>query len=140
MKQTYKRLFYIACLALAIVGGLQFGKSDFFKNRHLTIMGVKQNIYDFGTIPQGKEVKTFFKYTNIGNAPLVLEDVQSRCGCTVANWDKERLEENNTDSLAVYYDAKGLGYFSKEVLVYYNSQKGPKQLFVTGTVVKNITE
>ncbi len=116
--------------------GVLFGKSDYFKNRNLTEMFVQNNIIDFGDIPQGKEVKAYFKYQNIGNSTLVIKDTDSRCGCTTANWNNKETKENKMDSLVVYFDAEALGFFSKEIIVFYNSTKGPEKLFITGTVVE----
>ncbi|PTS93212.1 DUF1573 domain-containing protein, partial [Pedobacter sp. HMWF019] len=38
--------------------------------------------YDFGKIPLGKPVSVEFKFTNVGETPLILTDVQTTCGCT----------------------------------------------------------
>ena len=44
--------------------------------------------HDFGKIPQGKPVTTEFVYTNIGEEPLILANVQTTCGCTIADYTK----------------------------------------------------
>ena len=42
----------------------------------------KEDVHDFGKVPRGPELQYNFKFTNKGNAPLVIERVQTSCGCT----------------------------------------------------------
>ena len=41
--------------------------------------------HDFGSLLQGEVVSYSFHFTNTGNAPLIISQVTSSCGCTVAN-------------------------------------------------------
>ena len=137
MNNILKYTLYIISLVSLLVLGWLFGKSDFIKNRNLTTLTVEKNVYDFGGIPKDIETLVYFKYKNSGNAPLILNDVETRCGCTAAKWDREPLMPGKIDSLAVYYDAKTPGVFSKEILIHYNSKNSFAQLIVTGTVIKD---
>ena len=40
-------------------------------------------VIDYGTIEKGANGLRVFKFTNTGNAPLIVTDVKSTCGCTV---------------------------------------------------------
>ncbi|WP_420573855.1 DUF1573 domain-containing protein [Kordia sp.] len=39
--------------------------------------------HDFGTINEGDQVETTFKFTNTGNTPLLISNIKGSCGCTV---------------------------------------------------------
>jgi len=43
----------------------------------------EESEFDFGTIEQGTAVEHIFKFKNTGEAPLVIVDAKSSCGCTV---------------------------------------------------------
>ena len=47
-------------------------------------LGLKEQVYDFGKIPQGKPVYYSFDIVNTGKAELKLDNVQASCGCTTA--------------------------------------------------------
>ena len=38
---------------------------------------------DYGTIEKGADGVRVFKFTNVGDAPLIISKVKSSCGCTV---------------------------------------------------------
>ena len=42
----------------------------------------EETVHEYGTIKQGEVVKHDFKFTNTGNAPLVIKKVDASCGCT----------------------------------------------------------
>ena len=43
----------------------------------------EQETIDYGKIEKGSDGLRVFVFTNIGNAPLVIENVKGSCGCTV---------------------------------------------------------
>ena len=47
--------------------------------------------HDFGNIKEGTQATYEFKFTNTGNAPLILESVQASCGCTTPEWSKDPI-------------------------------------------------
>ncbi|MBW7868887.1 MAG: DUF1573 domain-containing protein [Brumimicrobium sp.] len=50
---------------------------------NLTTMEVYPTIYDFGNIAKETPVTTTFKIKNTGDKPLIVNDAQASCGCTV---------------------------------------------------------
>src|SRR5271169_2246402 len=48
-------------------------------------------IYDFGTVMSGPAVSHTFKVRNAGGADLVIDRVQTSCGCTAAEPSRKRL-------------------------------------------------
>ena len=46
---------------------------------------------DYGTIENNADGNREFKFTNTGNAPLVISNAKGSCGCTVPTWPKEPI-------------------------------------------------
>lgn len=92
-------------------------------------------VHDYGTIKQGSDGSFEFKYSNKGSAPLVLTEVRSSCGCTVAEWPREPLAPGKEGVIKVNYNTKILGNFSKPVTVYSNASNNPVVLRVKGNVI-----
>lgn len=99
------------------------------------VLRLKEEEFDFGTIPQGKPVYHFFQIQNNGLAPLKLDNVQASCGCTTPEWNKEPIAAGGTDQIKVGYNAAAEGPFTKIVTVTYNGNV-TKQIHIKGTVWK----
>ena len=97
---------------------------------------IKEELYDFGKIPQGKPVHHVFTVTNTGLQPLKIANVQASCGCTTPEWDKENAIAPGQDSkITVGYNAAAEGAFSKFITITYN-ETGSKQITIKGEVWK----
>lgn len=99
------------------------------------VLKVKEDEFDFGTIPQGKPVFHFFQITNNGLVPLKLDNVQATCGCTTPEWNKEAIAAGANDNIKVGYNAAAEGPFTKIITVTYNGT-ATKQIKIKGTVWK----
>ena len=60
--------------------------------------------HDFGKIPQGKPVTTLFTYTNVGQEPLIVTQVQPTCGCTIADYTKTPVKKGEACNLKITYN------------------------------------
>ncbi len=96
---------------------------------------VKEEEYDFGTIPQGKPVYHLFQITNNGLLPLKLDNVQASCGCTTPEWKKDPIAAGSSDEIKVGFNAAAEGAFTKIITVTYNGNT-TKQIKIKGTVWK----
>ena len=93
--------------------------------------------YDFGYIQEDKgKVTHSFKFTNGGDAPLIIIDTRSTCGCTASHFTKEPVAPAGTGSIDVTFAPDGRpGTFRKEVKVYTNAGKASIKLIIEGIVV-----
>ena len=81
--------------------------------------------HDFGEIEKGTSVETTFIYKNTGEAPLVITDIKSSCGCTVPqDWSKEPLEPGKSGQFSVKYNGSGANNITKTITVTANTEKG----------------
>lgn len=94
--------------------------------------------FDFGTIKVGDKVSRAFYFKNVGGSPLVIESVITPCGCTVANFNKQAIAPNKTDSIVTVFTAYSemLGTQNKTITVNFNSPSSPKLLTLYGKVVE----
>lgn len=99
---------------------------------------LKEKEFDFGKIPQGKPVTHIFEFTNTGDQPFALDNVQASCGCTTPEWNKDIVAAGATAIIKVGYNAANEGPFNKSVTITYNGDQ-TKQLFIKGEVWKTPT-
>lgn len=125
-----KKIVCMICLCvMACLSGYAQPKADF-----------EQKVYEFGTILWKNPVKAIFKVTNNGDKPLVISNVTTSCGCTVADWTKEPIAPGSTGEVSSTFDAKALGRFMKTVGVYCNASHKPIYLTLRGEVTADVSK
>ena len=81
--------------------------------------------HDFGEMEARTNVETVFKYTNTGEAPLVITNISSSCGCTIPkDWSREPLAPGGSGEFTVKFNGTGNGNVTKTVTVTANTEKG----------------
>lgn len=93
-----------------------------------------EEVHDFGSIPQKVEASYEFVFKNPGMIPLIIENVESSCGCTVPTYPKAPIPPGGKGKIKVVYNAQETGYFSKEITVYTNTQHKYTKLQIKGIV------
>lgn len=78
--------------------------------------------FDFGEIIQGTHVSHLFKFTNTGNAPLVITGARSSCGCTIPEYTKEPIMPGEKGDLLVRFDGSGRGVVNKTITLLTNTE------------------
>lgn len=94
--------------------------------------------YDFGTIAEdGGNVSHEFKFTNTGDAPLMIVNASASCGCTRPTYPKKPVAPGKTDKIKVTYVPAGRpGEFVKTVTVKTNAKKQKSvKLKIKGVVI-----
>ncbi len=97
-----------------------------------------EETHDFGKVPQGKPVSFVFKYTNVGDEPLIITAVESTCGCTVPSVEPKQgtpVKAGESGSITLTYNAAVAAPFNKFVKVTSNSKTPLKMLYIKGEVV-----
>jgi len=92
-------------------------------------------VHDFGKIAYASDGSTKFTFKNTGKSPLVLNNVQSSCGCTIPEWPREVVEPGASKSITVTYNTRRTGSFTKTVTVYSNAKNGTVYLTIKGEVL-----
>ena len=91
--------------------------------------------HDFGKIPQGTPVTTVFKFTNVGQEPLILSDVKPTCGCTIAHYTTTPVKSGDEGEITITYNAAAAYPFNKTIVVTSNAKTPQKYLVIVGEVV-----
>jgi hypothetical protein len=92
---------------------------------------------NFGTIKQGESVTREFKFTNVGNEPLIITNAEGSCGCTVPIFPKEPILKNQTGVIKVTFNSAGkFGIQDKTVTITSNAVQSPMVLHVKGIIEK----
>jgi hypothetical protein len=103
----------------------------------------KEDVHDFGKVPKGPELQYNFKFTNKGNAPLVIERVQTSCGCTGATvGDKKEYLKNESGEIKVNFSTQGReGHQEKTITIYSNDPENPqKTISITCEIDPNMEQ
>lgn len=95
----------------------------------------KDEVYDFGKIPQGIPDTAVFEFTNSGKVPVVIMDVVKSCGCSSVEFPRDPVKPKRKAQVIVVYNAAAPGMFTKTVSVKFNEQQENRQLTIKGDVV-----
>ncbi|MBC6998271.1 MULTISPECIES: DUF1573 domain-containing protein [Bacteroidota] len=102
--------------------------------KQLPVMSFEKEEHDFGTIEQGTPQETVFKFTNTGNAPLIITNATSSCGCTVPDPPKDPIAPGDTGELVVKFNGSGQNQVTKTITVNANTEKGSELLRIKAFV------
>ena len=123
-----KKLLFIF-LALLSYTTLQAKKYPEIKFEKTTI--------ELGTFSMDEPVqKCVFKFTNTGKAKLVINQVHTSCGCTVADYPKDFISPGGTGEITITYNGAGKmpGRFKKSIQVFTNSKNEMTRIYISGTM------
>lgn len=95
--------------------------------------------HDYGTIAQGSDGNTEFKFTNKGKSPLVLSNVRASCGCTTPEWTKTPVNPGDKGVITVKYNTDLPGSFNKSITVTSNAANSSVMLRIKGNVTPKAT-
>ena len=94
-----------------------------------------KTIINYGTIDKGANGVRDFVFTNTGNAPLIISNVKSTCGCTIPKKPEKPILPGESDKIQVKYDTKRVGFIRKSISVTSNASNPSLVLKITGQVI-----
>ncbi|MBE7640411.1 DUF1573 domain-containing protein [Salegentibacter sp. BLCTC] len=96
----------------------------------------KTETIEYGEIEKGSDGVRVFEFTNTGNAPLVIANVTSSCGCTIPKKPEEPIKPGETGEIQVKYNTNLVGPIRKTITVYSNAEESTKSLKIKGRVIE----
>ena len=88
----------------------------------------KATAHDFGQVKQGDVVNYEFVFKNAGGAPLVVEKVETTCGCTAVVVSEKRIAPGKEGRIKTTFDTRGYsGRLSRYLYVVSNDGENPRQ-------------
>jgi hypothetical protein len=125
-----KLITYLVIAFLSFTAKGQTGPKIEFKD--------KDNTIDYGNVSKDADsgIRTF-EFTNTGDAPLIITNVQSTCGCTVPTKPTEPILPGKTGKIEVKYNMNP-GPIRKTITVESNAvnyEGGKIAIKIKGTVI-----
>jgi hypothetical protein len=95
----------------------------------------KTDTIDYGIIEKGSNGVRVFEFTNTGNAPLIITDVKSTCGCTIPKKPDGPIMPGETGQIEVKYDTNRVNPIRKTITVTSNATTPTIALKIKGEVI-----
>lgn len=120
-------MMLVCCLAVAVAqqaGGKKQAQIKFDKTTH-----------NFGKFSESSpKVSCEFTYTNIGEAPLIINQAVASCGCTVPEYTKTPVQPGQKGKIKVTYNGAGRfpGHFKKSITIRTNGAVEMTRLYIEG--------
>ncbi|MEZ4792037.1 MAG: DUF1573 domain-containing protein [Gelidibacter sp.] len=95
----------------------------------------KTDTIDYGTIEKGADGVRVFEFTNTGNAPLIITEVKSTCGCTVPKKPEGPIMPGEKGEISVKYDTNRVNPIRKTITVISNADTPTVALKIKGEVI-----
>ena len=98
----------------------------------------EKTVIDYGTVNKGDNGIREFVFRNSGNAPLIISNVKSTCGCTIPKKPEKPILPGESEKIQVKYDTKRVGFIRKSITVTSNAASSPTTILkIKGQVVEN---
>lgn len=129
-------IFSFHAVALFILSGVSFAQEN-----QPTLDGPQltweSTSFDFGDIKQGDRVEHTFKFSNSGNTPLIITNVEVTCGCTTPKgWPRDPIAPGSKGEITIAFNSAGkYGRQNKVVKIISNSVNAQNQLIFTANVL-----
>ena len=94
-----------------------------------------KTVHNFGTFSEKTPVQTaVFAFTNIGKAPLIINQAIASCGCTIPSSTQEPIMPGEKGTVKVTYNGKGKfpGHFKKSITIRTNGKVEMVRLYIEG--------
>lgn len=120
-------------LAVMLFAGISFATAQ----EQQAQIKFDKTLINFGTFSEADPVQECtFTFTNIGTAPLVINQAVASCGCTVPAYTKEPIAPGKKGEIKVTYNGKGKfpGHFKKSITVRTNGQPEMTRIYIEGTM------
>lgn len=96
-----------------------------------------KTIYNFGEFSENNPIqKCVFTFTNVGDAPLIINQAVASCGCTIPDYTKAPILPGKKGEISVTYNGKGKfpGHFKKTITIRTNGEPEMTRLYIEGVM------
>lgn len=100
-------------------------------------MQFEKTRYDFGKVIEGEIVSYNFKFTNTGNADLIITKVSTSCGCTASDYPIDPVKPGETAEIEAKFNSENrTGFQNKRITVLTNATPAKTNLYIRADVIK----
>ena len=133
-----KKVVFLLGIMLLIAGA---AKAQDAKTQSGPEIEFEEIVHDYGDVPYNGNGECEFRFTNTGDAPLLIQKPKSSCGCTIPSWPSQPILPGKSDVIKVTYRTNREGNFNKTVTVTSNAHKNSTvELRIKGRVLCQPTE
>ncbi len=133
----------VLCISCSSHGSTNIqGKSDsitvgeIYPKDAFSVITFEEVNHNFGKINEGEKVTYAFKFKNTGNAPLIISNVNTTCGCTVSSYPKTPVKPGDGAAIDVSFDSEGKqGFQPKTIIVNSNAHPATTSLRIVSQVL-----
>lgn len=90
---------------------------------------------DLGKVKQGVPATATFVVKNVGSEPLLIEQANPTCGCTMGDYTKTPIAPGKTGTITATYNAAAANHFDKHLTVKFAGIDEMKSITITGDVL-----
>lgn len=90
---------------------------------------------DLGKVKQGVPTTATFIVTNVSKEPLIIEQANPTCGCTIGDYTKAPIAPGKTGTITATYNAAAASHFEKHMTVKFAGVDEVKSITITGDVL-----
>ena len=133
-----KKVVFLLGIILLMAGA---AKAQDAKTQSGPEIEFEEIFHDYGDVPYNGNGECEFRFTNTGDAPLLIQKPKSSCGCTIPSWPSQPILPGKSDVIKVTYRTNRAGNFNKTVTVTSNAVKNSTvELRIKGRVLDQPTE
>ncbi|MCD8211218.1 MAG: DUF1573 domain-containing protein, partial [Prevotella sp.] len=130
-----KKLILLTLISVLFVGYVSAQETQ--ENQPQASIKFDTTKHDFGTFSSKDYTqKCTFTFTNVGDAPLIINQAVASCGCTVPSYTKSPVAPGEKGTIDVTYKGKGKtpGHFNKSITVSTNGVPERVRLYIEGVM------
>lgn len=98
------------------------------------------DVVDCGQVEYNVPVTAEFELINNGNKSLRISEVQTSCGCMVADYPQQAIQSGEKFLVRVMFDSRQMGHFDKFADVCTEGSDTPLMLRMKGVVVREVKD
>lgn len=121
-----------------LIASCNRSRVDVNKNEREAFLYIPDSIQTFGVVSKSSqsEQTCFFELKNIGDIPIMIQNISVSCGCLSCEIPKKTVMPAESMVLPVKIDLKNqLGSFNKSLVVFSNAVE-PKIIRIKGQITK----
>lgn len=112
-----------------------FATALFAQKKVADVAKFSSDVIDQGKLKQNSPEEVKFIITNIGKEPLIIEQANPTCGCTIGDYTKSPIAPGATGFVSAKFNAAAPGHFTKTMTVKFAGVDEIKNITITGDVL-----
>ena len=117
------------------IAALVFTSALFAQKTVADVAKIASETIDLGKVKQGVPATATFVVTNVGTEPLIIEQANPTCGCTIGDYTKAPIAPGKTGTITATYNAASASHFTKTLTVKFAGVDEIKNIIITGDVL-----